>query len=91
MLHEFLIAIRDGELQSLLDISRALHISPAMALQMADDLARRGYLQEPGEMCGIQQVTCSDCAAGSACHVLPRHWFLTEKGKLAVRGLRMDN
>jgi hypothetical protein len=36
MLHDFLKTIRDGEVQSLLEISRSLRISPTMALQMGD-------------------------------------------------------
>jgi hypothetical protein len=83
MLHEFLKEIQDGEVHSLLEIASALRISPAMVLQMADDLARRGYLQE---MCGdyaTPQVGCGDCPAGSNCQVLTRHWFLTEKGRAA--------
>jgi len=86
MLHDFLKTIRDGEVQSLPEISRTLRISPAMALQMADDLSRKGYLQEMGVDCGTPQSGCSDCPAGSGCQVLTQHWFLTEKGKAAVSG-----
>lgn len=86
MLHEFLKTIRDGEVQSLLEISRSLQISPAMALQMADDLTRKGYLQELGADCDTPQTACLDCPAGSNCQVMTRHWFLTEKGKAAIPG-----
>ena len=84
MLHEFLKTIRDGEVQSLLEISHTLRISPTMALQMADDLTRKGYLQEMGVDCDTPQAGCSDCPVGSNCQVLTRHWFLTEKGKAAI-------
>jgi hypothetical protein len=84
MLHDFLKTIRDGEVQSLLEISRSLRISPTMALQMADDLSRKGYLQEMGVDCGTPQSGCSDCPAGSNCQVMTRHWFLTEKGRAAI-------
>ncbi len=84
MLQEFLRTIRDGEVQSLLEISRTMNISVEMALRMANDLAGKGYLQEIGADCGTPQTACSDCPAGSGCQVLTRHWFLTEKGKAAI-------
>ena len=84
MLHEFLKTIRDGEVQSLLEVSRTLKISPAMALQMAGELTRKGYLQEMGVDCDTPQASCSDCPVGSNCQVLTRHWFLTEKGRAAI-------
>jgi hypothetical protein len=90
MLHEFLKTIRKGEVQSLLQIAHALRISPAMALQMADDLTHRGYLQEMGVDCAMPQVGCSDCPVGSNCRVLPRHWFLTEKGKAAATAISQE-
>lgn len=85
MLYKFLKTIRDGEVQSMQEISRSLQISPAMALQMADDLTRKGYLQELGSDCGTPQEPCSDCTAGSNCQAPVRHWFLTEKGKTVIR------
>jgi hypothetical protein len=84
MLHEFLKTIRIGEVQSLTEVSRTMQISPAMALQMADDLTRMGYLQELGADCDTPQAACADCPAGSGCQILTRHWFLTEKGKAAA-------
>jgi DNA-binding Lrp family transcriptional regulator len=90
MLHEFLKTIRDGEVQSLLEIARALRISPAIALQLADDLARRGYLQEIGADYDTPQVGCVDCPAGSNCQALTRHWFLTEKGRAAVSAIGQE-
>lgn len=84
MLHEFLKTIRDGRLQSLLDITRKLQITTAMALQMAEDLTRKGYLQEQGAECSTPQSACSECPTGSNCHALARIWFLTEKGQAAI-------
>jgi hypothetical protein len=84
MLHEFLKAIRDGEVQSLLEIARTLQIPPALAYQMVEDLTRKGYLQELGTDCSTPQAGCSDCPAGSNCQVLTRRWFLTAKGKVTV-------
>jgi hypothetical protein len=84
MLHEFLKTIRDGDVQSLLEIARSMQISPAMVLQMAEDLTRKGYLQELGADCDTPQAACIECPAGSNCQELTRHWFLTEKGKAAV-------
>ena len=89
MLHDFLKMIGAGGVQSLLEISRALRIPPAMAVQMADDLTRRGYLQEMGGDCGTSHAGCSDCSGGSTCQV-SRNWFLTEKGKAALQTLQAD-
>jgi DNA-binding Lrp family transcriptional regulator len=80
MLHEFLNILRDGEMQSLPEIARALNISTDMALQIANDLTRRGYLQEIGADCQAPRTACSDCPAIDGCHGLTRYWFLTEKG-----------
>jgi hypothetical protein len=84
MLYKFLKTIWDGEVHSSMEISRALQITPAMALQLADDLTRKGYLQELGADCSTPQAACTDCPAGSNCQALTRVWFLTEKGKVAV-------
>jgi FeoC like transcriptional regulator len=84
MLQEFLKTIQDGQVQSLLQVSRSLHISPAMARQMAEDLTRKGYLQELGADCSTPQAACSDCPSGSNCQVWTRLWFLTEKGRAAI-------
>jgi DNA-binding Lrp family transcriptional regulator len=84
MLHDFLKAVRDGEVQSVQEIARSLNISPAMGLRMAQDLAARGYLQEIGVDCNSPQGACLDCPAVQGCQALTRHWFLTEKGKTAA-------
>jgi len=84
MLLEFLRTIRNGNVQSLLEVSRTMNISREMALRMAKEMAGKGYLQEFGADCGMPQTACSDCPAGSGCQVLTRHWSLTEKGKAAI-------
>jgi DNA-binding Lrp family transcriptional regulator len=86
MLHRFLDTIQAGDVQSLLELSRKLDISPAMVLQIAKELTGRGYLQEIGADCNESQPGCSDCAVNSSCQVPVRHWFLTEKGRSAVAG-----
>ncbi len=84
MLYEFLRTIRDRDMQSLLGIARILNISPDMALQMANELADKGYLQEIGADCNTPRTVCSDCPISNGCHGLARRWFLTEKGKVVV-------
>ncbi len=84
MLYEFLKNIRDGEVQSLLEIARSLRIPPAMALQMAEELTRTGYLEQIGADCDTPRAGCGDCPLGSNCQELTRHWFLTDKGRAAV-------
>jgi hypothetical protein len=90
MLYEFLKLIRDENVQSLLEISRVMRISQAMTVQMADELARKGYLQELGAGCDSPQSGCSSCPAGSSCQVPARHWFLTKKGNAVVSGQLVD-
>lgn len=93
MFYQLLRLIEKGGFQSQLDIARQMAISPGMVLQMARDLARRGYLQESSyqESCGTcedeaAQPACSGCAASSACQIPVNLWSLTEKGKQAVQG-----
>ena len=81
MLHEFLKAIQQGDVQSVFEIASRLKISPEMVLQMAKDLTKRGYLQEIDANCCPPESGCSDCAARTSCQVIGAHWFLTEKGK----------
>ena len=89
MLHRFLETIQAGEVQSLLEIARTMDISPDMVLQMAKELTNKGYLQEIGADCEEPQKGCSDCPVNSACQVIVRHWFLTEKGRAAVSSISM--
>jgi DNA-binding Lrp family transcriptional regulator len=89
MLHRFLDTIQAGDVQSLMEIAHKLDISPAMVLQMAKQLTEKGYLQEIGSDCDEPQPGCSDCAVNSACQVIVRHWFLTEKGRSAISGSSM--
>jgi len=84
MLHRFLETIQAGEVQSLLEIARAMQISPDMVLRMAEDLTHKGYLQEIGMDCATPQKSCPDCPINNTCQVTGKHWFLTEKGRAAV-------
>jgi hypothetical protein len=84
MLRRFLETIQAGDVQSLQEIARRLGISLEMVLQIARELTGKGYLQEGGAGCDDPQTGCSDCAANRACHVIVRHWFLTEKGRSAL-------
>ena len=84
MLTKFLQALQSGEVQSLQDIARSLGVSTAMVLQIAQDLTVKGYLQEIGSDCDTPQNACGDCPVTSTCHVVTRHWFLTDKGRRAL-------
>jgi hypothetical protein len=84
MLHRFLKTIQAGDVQSLLEIARKMDISPGLVLQMANDLTKRGYLQEIGSDCEQPQAGCPDCSVRSNCQIIVKHWFLTEKGRVAV-------
>lgn len=80
MLRSFLETIRTGEGQSLLAIARGMHISPAMALQMTEELTTKGYLREIGADYVVAQPGCPECPVTDKCQTPVRHWFLTEKG-----------
>jgi len=69
-----------GEVQSLLENAPKLGISPDMVLQMEKELTHKGYLQEIGADSDDSQKGCPDCPVNSACQVIVKHWFLTEKG-----------
>jgi hypothetical protein len=88
MLHRFLETIQAGEVQSLLEIARTLDISPDMVLHMAQDLTRKGYLEEIGIDCADPQKGCPDCPVNSICQVVVKHWFLTGKGRAAISNPR---
>ena len=58
MLKRFLATIQAGDVQSLLEIARKLEVSSYMVLQMAGNLAGRGYLQEISADCHDPQPGC---------------------------------
>jgi hypothetical protein len=62
---------------------------PDMALQMAQELTNRGYLQEIGVDCEETLRGCPDCPVNSNCQVIIRRGFLSEKGRAAVSSIAM--
>jgi hypothetical protein len=84
MLHRFLETLWGGDVQSTQDIARRLDISQEMVLLIAQDLTRKGYLQELGSDCGEPHSGCPDCPINGSCQAPTRHWFLTPKGRLAA-------
>jgi len=84
MLHRFLETIQAGDVQSLMEIAHTMDISPNMVLQMANDLTKKGYLQEIGMDCNEPQKGCRDCPVNNTCQVVVKHWFLTDKGRAIV-------
>ncbi|NMC01319.1 MAG: hypothetical protein GYA30_02980 [Chloroflexi bacterium] len=76
------LAIGQG-VQSLEALARALDITPALAQQMTQELARLGYLSEAAPCAS----GCEGCALQSACgpaSVGPRLWSVTPKGYQAL-------
>ena len=76
-------------MQILPEIARAMDISPAMVVQILQNLTDKGYLNEIAADCTAPQEGgprggCSDCPASSGCRVNIRRWFLTEKGGSAI-------
>jgi DNA-binding Lrp family transcriptional regulator len=87
MLRRFLEMVRTGEVQSLLEIARSMDISPDMALQIMQELTKKGYLEEIGTDCEQPQKGCSDCPLNSTCQETVRRWFLTEKGRSVISSM----
>ena len=65
MLYQFLKIIRAGEMQSLLEIARQMNTTPALVLQLADQLTRQGYLQEVRQDCGTPERPCTHFCGGT--------------------------
>lgn len=85
MLQHFLQVINDQEAGNLTDLARRMQISPGMTLQIADDLSKKGYLEEISLDCEQpQQTPCADCGVRNMCKSINRYWILTPKGKKAI-------
>lgn len=67
------------------EVARRLGVSETLVAEMADGLARRGYLAPVGS-CG---PGCDGCGLASMCELHgrpgPRTLILTEKGRRAAR------
>ena len=87
MLYQVLAAIQKGGFQSHLELARQMGISPLMVLQMAQDLVRRGYLEETGGSCQAEaeQPACSGCAVSTVCQTSFHLWSLTAKAQQALK------
>lgn len=82
MLHRLLTLIRSGGAGTTLDIAAHMGVPPALVLQMAEELTRKGYLAEASPGCQEVQAGCSECSSTGACHLQARQWVLTQKGDL---------
>ena len=86
MLTQFLQIVQNGEMQSQLEIAQRMGVSPAMVVEIALELTRRGYLSEYNEACHAEDTNCLSCGVSTACQIMGRTWSLTEKGKKAAQG-----
>jgi hypothetical protein len=84
MLHRFLEIINAGEVQNLLEIAHQMDISPEMVSQIINEMTAKGYLMEIETCCKQDQPSCENCPANMSCHVILRHWILTEKGRAVI-------
>jgi len=75
-----LIATNEG-ISSLDSLAREMDVPPAMAGQLMDELARRGYLRRG--LAGCTPVGCAACPARVSCDSPAglRLWELTPKGR----------
>lgn len=71
-----------GGILSTAELARRLEISEAVVNMMAEDLTRRGYLQDLNQACS---TGCAGCSLSSTCRVSPTPQAallgLTDKGK----------
>jgi len=84
MFTRFLQIVKNGEIQSQLEIAQMMQISPAMVVEIAQELTKRGYLSEYNEACHAQATNCLSCGVSAACQIMGRTWSLTEKGEKAI-------
>ena len=88
MLSEILRLLQSGGIRSLDEVARRLHVEPAMAQAMIEDLARHGYLESVALSGTCGEGTCGGCALADACGVgnsLPlRTFMLTDRGRKAT-------
>ena len=92
MFQKFLQIVRQGEIQSQLEIAQKLGVSPTMVLEIARELTQRGYLNEFSADCFDQETNCRGCSTSTACQInvvnvvltMGRTWSLTEKGEKAA-------
>ena len=84
MFTKFLQIVKSGEIQSQLEIARKMQVSPAMVVEIARELTKKGYLSEYNEACHAQDTNCLSCGVSAACQIIGRTWSLTEKGEKAV-------
>lgn len=84
MLQRFLESIESRDVQSIFEIARRLNVTPGMVVQMAEDLSKRGYLQEVSIDCSKQGAACEGCPARKGCLDISRSWMMNEKGRAAL-------
>lgn len=85
MFRDFLNIVQRGEIQSQLEIAHQMGISPAMVVDMAHELTRRGYLSEYNAECHTNDSSCNACTVSTACQIMGRTWSLTDKGQHYLR------
>jgi hypothetical protein len=87
MLKAILSAFRQKETKTLNEIALSLRVSVPMLVQMLEQLARQGYLQELSSCEGNNTSdSCKGCTDKGRCKIMPvqKIWSLTEKGRGVV-------
>ncbi len=87
MLIELLRTLNSGGLHSMRDIAQQMGVSESLVVEMADALARRGYLVPVSTGCGCASA-CSGCSMEPMCGTdgrpPARILALTEQGRRAA-------
>lgn len=86
MFQQFLQIVRQGTVLNQFEIAEKMGVSPALVLQIARELTKRGYLQGNADSSECQKPgeTCGGCPLGGTCQSLFNSWVLTEKGEKAA-------
>ncbi len=87
MLAELLRTLNSGGLHSMREVAQEMGVSEALIAEMADALARRGYLVPVTAGCG-SAAACSGCSmepmCGTEARPAARILALTEQGRRAA-------
>jgi hypothetical protein len=80
MLQQLLQVVHEGKLHNQFEIARKIGVTPALVLQMAQDLTTKGYLKGTVDECRTETQVCSGCPVNHTCQSRVNYWVLTEKG-----------
>ncbi len=92
MLTELLALLNTGGLHSMCEVAQQMGVSESLVADLADGLARRGYLVPVSAGCG-SAAACAGCSVEPMCSTggrpTARILALTEQGRRAASGPKL--